>query len=84
MVYVLQKIGTVIEVFIPYEYKDSMESKKIGFKVKLDNEEITIIEEQNKSNSKILKGDRVVVTKKTISDIDFTDIELSNGDENEQ
>lgn len=79
----IQNLGTVLEVFIPYEYKDSIESKKIGFKVKLYNEEVTIIEEQNESNSKILKGDKVIITKQTISGIDFTDIELYNGDENE-
>lgn len=79
----IQNMGTVLEVFIPYEYKDSMESKKIGFKVKLDNDEMIIIEEQNESNSKILKGDKVVITKQTVSDIDFVDIELFNGDYNE-
>lgn len=79
----IQNIGTVIEVFIPYEYQDSMESKKIGFKVKLDSDEITIIEEQNESNSKILKGDMVVITKQNVSGIEFTDIELFDGDENE-
>ena len=79
----IQNIGTVLEVFIPYEYKDSIESKKIGFKVKLNGDEITIIEEQNESNSKILKGDKVVIIKKSISGIDFIDIELYNGDENE-
>lgn len=79
----IQNMGTVLEVFIPYEYKDSMESKKIGFKVKLDNDEMIIIEEQNESNSKILKGDKVVITKQTVSDIDFADIELFNGDYNE-
>ena len=80
----MQTIGTVLEVFIPYEYKNSIETKKIGFKVKLDSDEITIIEEQNESNCKILKGDKVTITKQTISGVDFIDIELFNGDENEQ
>ena len=50
----MQTIGTVLEVFIPYEYKNSIETKKIGFKVKLDSDEITIIEEQNESNCTII------------------------------
>ena len=47
-----KKIGKVIEVFIPKEYKnnrliDVMDSTKIGFKVMLEDELIEIIEEQD-------------------------------------
>lgn len=80
----IRDIGIVKEVFIPYEYKDnSIESKKIGFKIKLDSDEITIIEEQNENNSKILKNDKVIIIKQVVSGIEFTDIELFDGDENE-
>ena len=73
-------IGKVIEVFIPKEYKnniliDEMDSNKIGFKVEIDENIIEIIEEQDYNNSSIYKDDLVVITKQTINDIDFIDIE---------
>ena len=79
-----KKIGKVIEVFIPKEYKnnrliDVMDSTKIGFKVMLEDELIEIIEEQDEINTNIYKNDLVVITKQTISGKDFTDIELYDG-----
>ena len=79
------KIGKVIEVFIPEEYKgdrliDVMDSNKIGFKVMLEDEVIEVIEEQNEDNVKIMKNDLVVITKQNISNTDFFDIELYDGD----
>ena len=80
-----KKIGKVIEVFIPEEYKgdrliDVMDSNKIGFKVMLEDEVIEVIEEQNEDNVKIMKNDLVVITKQNISNTDFIDIELYDGD----
>ena len=80
-----KKIGKVIEVFIPEEYKgdrliDVMDSNKIGFKVVLEDEILEIIEEQNEYNVKIMKNDLVVITKQNISNTDFIDIELYDGD----
>ena len=79
------KIGKVIEVFIPEEYKgdrliDVMDSNKIGFKVMLEDEVIEVIEEQNEENVKIMKNDLVIITKQNISNTDFIDIELYDGD----
>ena len=80
----IKKIGKVIEVFIPEEYKngspiDVMDSTKIGFKVMLEDELIEIIEEQNEYNSNIMKNDLVTITKQTISGKEFIDIELYDG-----
>ena len=80
-----KKIGKVIEVFIPEEYKgdrliDVMDSNKIGFKVMLEDEILEVIEEQNEYNVKIMKNDLVVITKQNISNTDFIDIELYDGD----
>ena len=73
-------IGKVKEVFIPKEYKnniliDEMDSNKIGFKVEIDEDIMEIIEEQDEVNTDIYKDDLVVITKQTINDIDFIDIE---------
>ena len=83
-----RKIGKVIEVFIPTEYKndrkiDVMDSTKIGFKVQLEDELIELIEEQNEFNANIMKNDLVMITKQNISGTDFVDIELYNGDDYE-
>ena len=80
-----KKIGKVIEVFIPEEYIgdrliDVMDSNKIGFKVMLEDEILEVIEEQNEENVKIMKKDLVVITKQNISNTDFIDIELYDGD----
>ena len=79
-----KKIGKVIEVFIPKEYKgdrliDVMDSNNIGFKVMLEDEIIEIIEECDEFNADIYKDDLVVITKQTISGKEFIDIELYDG-----
>lgn len=81
-----QQIGRVVQVFIPNEDKlvDVMVAKEIGFKVKLEDEEITIIEEINDLNAMIHKDDLVLVTTNTISGKEFIDIELYDGDGNGQ
>lgn len=83
-----RKIGKVIEVFIPTEYKndrllDVMDINKIGFKVQLEDELIEIIEEQNEFNASIMKNDLVMITKQNLSGTDFVDIELYDGDDYE-
>lgn len=81
-----QQIGRVVQVFISNEDKlvDVMNAKEIGFKVKLEDKEITIIEEINELNAMIHKDDLVLVTTNTISGKEFIDIELYDGDENGQ
>ncbi|MBQ7141018.1 MAG: hypothetical protein IJO32_05895 [Bacilli bacterium] len=81
-------IGKVTNVFIPNEYKnneliDVMNSNKIGFIVVTENGVIEIIQEQDEFNSKILRDDLVIITKQNISEKEFTDIELYDGDEYE-
>ena len=80
------QIGRVVQVFIPNEDKlvDVMYAKEIGFKVKLEDKEITIIEEINELNAMIHKDDLVLVTTNNISGKEFIDIELYDGDENGQ
>ncbi len=73
-----RKVGRVIEVFIPEE--DSLDDMNIGFKVLVDDGVIEIIEEQNESNINILKDDLVLITKQVISNKEFIDIELYDGD----
>ena len=84
----IKTIGKVIEVFVPKQYKngsllDIMDRTKIGFKVMTDNGIKEIIQEQNEFNEKIMKNDLVAIIKQTISDKDFVDIELYEGDEND-
>lgn len=76
-----RKVGRVIEVFIPEE--DNLDDMNIGFKVLVDNNVIEIIEEQDESNINILKNDLVMITKQVISNKEFIDIELYDGDLNE-
>lgn len=76
-----RKVGRVIEVFIPEE--DNLNDMNIGFKVLVDDDVIEIIEEQNESNINILKDDLVMITKQVISNKEFIDIELYDGDLNE-
>ncbi len=73
-----RKVGRVIEVFIPEE--DNLNDMNIGFKVLVDDDVIEIIEEQNESNINILKDDLVMITKQVISNKEFIDIELYDGD----
>ena len=79
-----KKIGKVIDVFIPEEYKDGrlidvMDSTKIGFKVMLEDEVIEVIQKQDEYNAEIMKNDIVVITKQNISGKNFVDIELYDG-----
>ena len=74
----MKKIGKVIEVFIP-ETNDVMNSTKIGFKIKIKDEIIEVIEDQNKDNCNIYKDDLVKVTKENNN----IKIELYKGDVNE-
>ena len=76
-----RKVGRVIEVFIPEE--DNLDDMNIGFKVLVDDDVIEIIEEQNEFNINILKDDLVLITKQVISNKEFIDIELYDGDLNE-
>ena len=82
-------IGKVIGVFIPEQSKkgsvlDVMDRTNIGFIIKTPNEILTILEEQNDNNSMIMKNDIVSVTKQTIDGKKFIDLELYEGDYNEQ
>lgn len=81
-------LGTVIEVYIPKQYKngnllDIMDRTNIGFKVQTAEEIKTIELEQNEINSNIMKNDRVIIIEQTISGQDFIDIELYDGEEDE-
>ena len=81
-------IGTVLEVFIPKEikngiYLDVMESTKIGFKVKINDKEITIIENQNGINSSILKNSKVIIKQIKKNRQDIYTIEPYTGDKDE-
>ena len=80
-----KKYGKVIEVFIPEgivnERKlDVMDSKKIGFKVQVEDKIIEIIEEQDEHNCNIKRNDDVIITTQNISGKEFIDIELLDGD----
>lgn len=58
----MKRKGLVVEVFIPVKGNESvMSSSKIGFKIKVDNEIIEVIEEQNIINANIHKDDQVIV-----------------------
>ncbi len=80
-----KKPGKVIEVFIPEEIVngrklDVMDSKKIGFKVQVEDKIIEVIENQDEHNSNIMKNDNVIITTQIISGKKFVDIELLDGD----
>ena len=76
--------GKVIEVYIPLKNnEDVMTNNKIGFKVKVGQEVITIEQEQNEINSKIYKDDTVEIIKQVINGKKFIDIECIDGDLNE-
>lgn len=80
-----KKMGKVLKVFIPKEYKnnqllDEINSNKIGFKVMLEDGIIEIIQEQNEQNSAIMKNDLILITRQTISGKSFIDIELYDGE----
>lgn len=80
-----KKYGKVVEVFIPEETVnerklDVMDSKKIGFKVQLEDKIIEVIQEQDENNSNIMKNDNVIIITQNISGKEFIDIELLDGD----
>ena len=85
----IKTIGKVMEVFIPEQYKngsllDVMDRTNIGFKVMTDKGIREIILEQDESNAKIMKNDLVMIIEQTISGKDFVDVELYEGDNNDQ
>ena len=49
----MKKLGKVIEVFLPQDE----ELTKIGFKIQIDNQIITIIEKQTSENAKMYRND---------------------------
>jgi len=70
--------GIVKEVFIPTEeYQSVMDSNKIGFKVQVGTdiiEMIEIIKEQDFDNVRILKNDKVILTKNIVDNKAVFDI----------
>ena len=77
----MKKIGKVVEVFIPNENDiDIMYSKKIGFKVNINNEIIEIIKNINEKYANIYKDDFVQL----IEEDNNLDIELYGGDNSDR
>ena len=80
-----KQIGKVIEVFIPREYKngrliDIMESKKIGFKILIDDEVLELVEEQDEFNCNInidvnCNRDNADICKRIFSTVGFNSLE---------
>lgn len=70
--------GIVKEIFIPTEeYQSVMDSNKIGFKVQVGTdiiEMIEIIKEQDFDNVRILKNDKVILTKNIVDNKAVFDI----------
>lgn len=82
-------IGTVMEIFIPKEYKngillDVMDRTKLGFKIKTKEGIREIIVEANEINSSILKNDPVMIIEQNVSNKEFIDIEACEGEEYEE
>lgn len=76
--------GIVEEVYIPTDENiDVMTSTKIGFKIRTEDELVTIEEEQDGYNCNILKGDNVTIIKQVISNKEFIDIERQEDEEYE-
>ena len=76
--------GTIKQVYIPTEQnQDIIYSNKIGFKIKTSLGILNIEEKQDEDNAKILKGDRVVITKQLISNREFIDIKKIEDDSDE-
>ena len=70
----MRKLGKVLEVFL----KEEEQLTKIGFKIEIDNEIITIITKQNLDNVKIYRDDFVYVEIKKLNNEIYYDIELIN------
>lgn len=78
---IVKKIGKVVEVFIPNENDiDIMYSKKIGFKVNINNEIIEIIKDINEKYANIYKDDFVQI----IEENNNLDIKLYEGDKDDR
>lgn len=69
--------GKVKELFIPGNLN------KIGFKIQVKDEIITIVTEQTKENAKIYRDDFVFIDKQVIDNKIFYDIEPIGDDEYE-
>ena len=72
--------GVVKEVYIPEQYKngqllDIMDRNVIGFKILIDDNIQSFEFEQDEFNVRIMKDDKVVITKQVIDGIEYTDIE---------
>lgn len=83
-----KKIGKVIEVDVPEQYKngnllDVMGRTNIGFKVMTEEGIKKIVMEADENNAKIMKNDLVIITEKVISGKLFVDIEFYGGEKNE-
>lgn len=77
----MKKIGKVVEVFIPNENDiDIMYSKKIGFKVNINNEIMEIIKDINEKYANIYKDDFVQI----IEENNNLDIKLYEGDNSDR
>ena len=77
----MKKIGKVIEVFIPNENNiDIMYSKKIGFKINIDDKIIELIKDNNERYANIYKDDIVEI----IEENNNLDIRLYEGDINDR
>ena len=63
----MSKIGKVLEVYLPKQYKDNkllldvMDREYLGFKIKTANGIENIILFQDENNGKIMKGDMVII-----------------------
>ena len=78
---IVKKIGKVVEIFIPNENDiDIMYSKKIGFKVNINNEIIEIIKNINEKYANIYKDDFVQI----IEEDNNLDVELYEGDNSDR
>jgi len=79
--------GIVKEVFIPTEeYQSVMDSNKIGFKVQVGTdiiEMIEIIKEQDFDNVRILKNDKVILTKNIVDNKAVFDIKKEGEEDGE-
>jgi len=76
--------GIIEQVYIPTEQnQDMIYSNKIGFKIKTSSGILNIEEEQDENNAKILKGDKVVIIKRFISNREFIDIKKLEDDDYE-
>ena len=66
-----KKIGKVIDKFIPTEFDKNnnlVESDRVGFRILINNELITLIEKQNKDNIKIEKDDTVILKEDKVAE----------------